>query len=113
MDAMTKKELEIIATRIRMAIIEGTYNAGSGHPGGSLSIADDLAYLYWKEMHIDPANPEYKEAKNRMRARSAGYGQEYTTVRGSDDCDCCGLCTTLLCADSCCECCGGDIISCC
>ncbi len=63
--------------------------------------------------YLDPANPEYKEAKNRMRARSAGYGQEYTTVRGSDDCDCCGLCTTLLCADSCCECCGGDIISCC
>ena len=63
--------------------------------------------------YLDPVNPEYKEAKNRLRNRSASYGQEYTTMRTSDDCDCCGLCTTLLCADSCCECCGGDIISCC
>ncbi len=58
MDAMTKKELLIIATKIRMAIIEGTYHAKSGHPGGSLSIADDLAYLYWKEMNIDPTDPK-------------------------------------------------------
>jgi len=61
MDAMTKKELQIVATRIRMAIIEGTYNAKSGHPGGSLSIAEDLAYLYWKEMRIDPHNPDWAD----------------------------------------------------
>ncbi len=65
MDAMTKKELEIIATRIRMAIIEGTFHAGSGHPGGSLSIADDLAYLYWKEMNIDPTDPK-KADRDRL-----------------------------------------------
>ena len=65
MDAMTKKELEIIATRIRMGIIEGTFHAGSGHPGGSLSIADDLAYLYWKEMNIDPADPK-KADRDRL-----------------------------------------------
>lgn len=59
MDAMTKKELSILATKIRMAVIEGTFHAKSGHPGGSLSIADDLAYLYWKEMRIDPANPKW------------------------------------------------------
>lgn len=58
MDFATKKELSIIAAKIRMAIIEGTYHAKSGHPGGSLSIADDLAYLYWKEMRIDPAEPQ-------------------------------------------------------
>lgn len=63
--------------------------------------------------YLDPANLEYREAKNRMKTRSSGYGQEYTTMRGADNCDCCGACTTLLCADSCCECCGGDIISCC
>lgn len=61
MDAMTKKQLSIIATKIRMAVIEGTYNAKSGHPGGSLSIADDLAYLYFQEMNIDPANPQWEE----------------------------------------------------
>ena len=59
MDAMTKKELQIVATKIRMAIIEGTFHAKSGHPGGSLSIADLLAYLYWKEMRIDPADPDW------------------------------------------------------
>ncbi|MBQ7088888.1 MAG: transketolase [Clostridia bacterium] len=56
---MTKKELQIVATKIRMAIIEGTFHAKSGHPGGSLSIADLLAYLYWKEMRIDPADPDW------------------------------------------------------
>ena len=59
MDAMTKKELQIIATKIRIAIVEGTFHAKSGHPGGSLSIADLLAYLYWKEMRIDPADPDW------------------------------------------------------
>lgn len=59
MDAMTKKELQIVATKIRMAVIEGTFHAGSGHPGGSLSIAEDLAYLYWKEMRIDPQDPDW------------------------------------------------------
>ena len=59
MDAMTKKELQIIATKIRMAVIEGTFHAKSGHPGGSLSIADLMAYLYWKELRIDPANPDW------------------------------------------------------
>ena len=57
MDATTKLELQKIACRIRMGIIEGTFCAKSGHPGGSLSIADDLAYLYWKELRIDPKNP--------------------------------------------------------
>ena len=61
MDAITKKELSIIATKIRMAIIEGTYHAKSGHPGGSLSVADDLAYLYWKELRVDPANPKWAQ----------------------------------------------------
>ena len=65
MDAMTKKQLQIVATKIRMAVIEGTYNAKSGHPGGSLSIADDLAYLYFNEMNIDPANPQW-EGRDRL-----------------------------------------------
>ncbi len=61
MEATTKKQLSIIATKIRMAVIEGTFNAKSGHPGGSLSIADDLAYLYFNEMNIDPQNPQWAD----------------------------------------------------
>lgn len=58
MDVATKRELEKIACKIRMGVIEGTFNAKSGHPGGSLSISDDLAYLYFKEMNVDPKNPD-------------------------------------------------------
>ena len=53
MDLSSKKELEIYATKIRMGIIEGTYNAKAGHPGGSLSSADLFAYLYDKEADIE------------------------------------------------------------
>lgn len=58
MDATLKKQLEIAATKVRMGIIEGVYNAKSGHPGGSLSVADTLTYLYNAVMNVDPANPE-------------------------------------------------------
>ena len=55
-----KKQLELsrIANNIRIGIIEGVYNAACGHPGGSLSIADILTYLYFVEMNVDPANPK-------------------------------------------------------
>ncbi len=52
------KELQTIATKIRLGILEEVFSASSGHPGGSLSIADILAYLYFEKMHIDPAKPD-------------------------------------------------------
>ena len=54
MDGSKKKSLKEIACKIRKGIIEGTYNAKSGHPGGSLSIADLLAYLYFEKMNVSP-----------------------------------------------------------
>ncbi len=57
MDANSKKELAKIACNVRMGIIEGTFNAKSGHPGGSLSIAEILTYLYFKEMNVDATEP--------------------------------------------------------
>ena len=51
------KQLRIAACKIRMGIIEATYGAKAGHPGGSLSSAEVFAYLYFKEMNIDPADP--------------------------------------------------------
>ena len=53
-----KNELQKIACEIRMGIIEGVHGAKSGHPGGSLSIADVLAYLYFEKMNIDPKAPK-------------------------------------------------------
>ncbi len=61
MDVVAKKELAKIACNVRKGIIEGTFNAKSGHPGGSLSIAEIVTYLYFKEMNIDPANPSMPE----------------------------------------------------
>ncbi len=60
MDSVTKKMLSSYALKIRMGIIESTYNAKAGHPGGSLSSADLFSYLYFKEMRVDPANPNWE-----------------------------------------------------
>ena len=60
---MTKEEckaLQIAACQIRMGVIESTHGAKAGHPGGSLSAADMFAYLYKKEMRIDPQNPQWE-----------------------------------------------------
>ena len=51
-------ELKIMAAKVRMGIIESTNSAKSGHPGGSLSAADVLTYLYFREMNVDPADPK-------------------------------------------------------
>lgn len=55
---MTNKELQIQANTIRKGIVTAVYSAASGHPGGSLSAADMLTYLYFEEMNIDPADPK-------------------------------------------------------
>ncbi len=71
MDLNSKKQLEKIACKVRIGIIEGVHAAKSGHPGGSLSIAEILTYLYFKEMNIDPANP--KDAKRDRFVLSKGH----------------------------------------
>lgn len=65
MDAVTKNELQRIANDVRIGIIEGVHSAKAGHPGGSLSCADILTYLYFKEMNIDPKNP-HKADRDRL-----------------------------------------------
>ena len=51
-------ELQKNACKVRINTIEGVFNAKSGHPGGSLSAADIITYLYFKEMNVDPKNPK-------------------------------------------------------
>ena len=53
-----QKQLAELARKIRVGIIDSVYHAGCGHPGGSLSIADIMTYLYFKEMNVDPADPK-------------------------------------------------------
>jgi len=55
---MNNTQLELTAYKIRKHAIDAVYSASSGHPGGSLSIADILSVLYFDEMNIDPKNPK-------------------------------------------------------
>ena len=64
MDQSKNLQLKKTANNVRLGIIEAVYNAACGHPGGSLSIADVLTYLYFEEMRVDPTNPT---DKNRDR----------------------------------------------
>jgi transketolase len=58
-------ELEGIALELRRTIIDTIYEAGSGHPGGSLGIIDVLTCLYWEQMRHDPSNPRW-EKRDRL-----------------------------------------------
>ena len=59
------KELEKMAKEVRRGILEEVYNAQSGHPGGSLSVADILTVLYFNELNIDEKNPKWED-RDRM-----------------------------------------------
>ena len=55
------KELQLTAVRVREGILTATHAAKCGHPGGSLSAADLFTYLYFKELNVDPAKPQWTE----------------------------------------------------
>lgn len=61
MNTSLKSELEVFAAKSRLLILEGIYNAKAGHPGGSLSIAELMAYLYNVEMRVDANNPKWED----------------------------------------------------
>ena len=62
---MTTEELKKAAAEVRKDIVTATHAAKSGHPGGSLSSADIVTYLYFEEMNIDPKDPG-KEDRDRF-----------------------------------------------
>ena len=61
MDTQTERQLMLTACDVRRGIIDSVYSAGCGHPGGSLSVADILTYLYFREMNIRPDEPRYAD----------------------------------------------------
>lgn len=61
MDKKRIIELKEIATNVRKNALTAVHAAGSGHPGGSLSIADVLTLLYFEVMHVDPKNPNHPD----------------------------------------------------
>lgn len=68
---------------------------------------------YQTACSIDPYNDEYKAAFNAMNNNANGGYRTTRRQSSSNDCDGCDICSGLLCADCCCECCGGDLIPCC
>ncbi len=77
---MTDLELKKIAVRVRKGIIDGVYAGKSGHPGGSLSAADMMTYLYFEEMNIDPQNPDWSERDRFVLSKGHGAPAYYATL---------------------------------
>ena len=74
-----KTYLEDVARRVRLGILDGVFHAKSGHPGGSLSIADILTYLYFEEMRIDPERPKWED-RDRFILSKGHAGIAYAPV---------------------------------
>ncbi len=77
---MNKKELEKTANEIRKGIIVSTHSAKSGHPGGSLSSADLLTYLFFEEMNIDPQDPKKPDRDRFVLSKGHAAPVYYSTL---------------------------------
>ena len=74
MDSQTKLMLEKKAVEIRKDIVTAVHSAKSGHPGGSLSIADTITYLYFYKMNVNPNAParsSFSEIKSANSSKEA------------------------------------------
>ena len=71
----------------------------------------DASKMFDIACNMDPYNQEYRTAREQLRAQTSTYGGGYRTA-GNSGCGC-DMCTSLLCADCCCEMMGGDLIRCC
>lgn len=80
MDKKRATELAIIANRVRKHALTGIYNAQSGHPGGSLSVADVLTYLYFDVMNIDPKNPKMADRDRFVLSKGHTAPALYATL---------------------------------
>ena len=80
MNASLKKELEIFATKERLLLLEGIFNAKAGHPGGSLSIAELMAYLCNVEMKVDASNPKWDDRDRFVLSKGHAAPALYATL---------------------------------
>ena len=80
MEKSKEMRLSLLANNIRKGIIEGVYSATSGHPGGSLSIADIMAYLYSEELRIDPKNPKWEDRDRFVLSKGHTAPALYATL---------------------------------
>ncbi len=80
MDQAKERSLRLHAADVRLGIIEAVYNAKSGHPGGSLSVADIMTYLYFEEMNIDPKNPKWDDRDRFVLSKGHTSPALYSTL---------------------------------
>ena len=72
--------LKNTAAKIRLGALKGVHAAASGHPGGSLSIADIMAYLYFEEMKVDPNNPKWEDRDRFVLSKGHTAPALYATL---------------------------------
>lgn len=77
---MTYKELSIMAMKIRLGALELVREIRSGHLGGSLSLAEILAVLYFDKLNIDPANPHWEKRDRLVLSKGHCTPALYTTL---------------------------------
>ncbi|MBO4343479.1 MAG: transketolase [Clostridia bacterium] len=77
---MDKTKLKKAALEIRKGIVTEVFSASSGHPGGSLSIADLLAYLYFEEMNVNPDNPDDPDRDRFVLSKGHAAPALYATL---------------------------------
>lgn len=77
---MDKNKLMKVANEIRKGALTAVYSASSGHPGGSLGIADILAYLYFEEMNVDPKNPKMEDRDRFVLSKGHTSPALYATL---------------------------------
>ena len=66
-----------------MGILTGTFHAKSGHPGGSLSIADLVTYLYCVKMNVDPKNPDMPDRDRLVLSKGHTAPALYATLQSA------------------------------
>ena len=86
---MDYKRFEELARKIRVDVIKEVFNAGSGHPGGSLSAADIVTALYFREMNIDPEDPQMEDRDKLILSKGHAAPVQYAALaeRGFFDVD--------------------------
>ena len=80
MEQQKLAQLKELATKVRLGAVTAVHSASSGHPGGSLSIADVLTYLYFEEMNIDPKNPKWEDRDRFVLSKGHTSPALYATL---------------------------------
>ncbi len=80
MNDCAKKELMLKANKVRQLALEGIFNAKSGHPGGSLSAADILTYLYFEVMNVNPEDPKNPDRDRFVLSKGHGAPALYAVL---------------------------------